>query len=61
MVFRGNVVRGNVVRGNVVRGNVVRGTNIVPDFSWSKHTKTGKNIPNDYKLYQTAINYTRWP
>jgi hypothetical protein len=20
-----------------------------------------KNIPNDHKLYQTAINYTKWP
>jgi hypothetical protein len=28
----------------------------LPDFSWSKHTKTGKNIPNYYKLYQIAWN-----
>jgi hypothetical protein len=20
-----------------------------------------KNIPNDHKLYQTTINYTKWP
>jgi hypothetical protein len=29
----------------------------LPDFSWSKHTKNVKNIPNDHKLYQKAINY----
>jgi hypothetical protein len=33
----------------------------LPDFSWSKHTKMGKNITNDHKLYQTAINFTKWP
>jgi hypothetical protein len=21
----------------------------------------GGNVPNDYKLYQKAINYTKWP
>jgi hypothetical protein len=26
----------------------------LPDFSWRKHTKWGK-------IYQTAINYTKWP
>jgi hypothetical protein len=25
------------------------------------YQKTGKYIPNDRKLYQTAINYTKWP
>jgi hypothetical protein len=30
----------------------------LPDFSWSKHTELGKNIPNNHKLHQTAINYT---
>jgi hypothetical protein len=30
-------------------------------FAWSKHTKMGKNLPNNYKLYQTAITYTKWP
>jgi hypothetical protein len=33
----------------------------LPDFSWSKHTKTGKYVPNDHKLYQTAIKYAKWP
>jgi hypothetical protein len=35
----------------------------LPDFSWSKHTKTGKiykkrpqTIPNGQKLYQIAVN-----
>jgi hypothetical protein len=31
----------------------------LPDFSWSKHTNFGKNTPNDHKLYQTAMNYTK--
>jgi hypothetical protein len=25
-----------------------------------KLTKTGKNIPNDHKLYQTATKFTTW-
>jgi hypothetical protein len=25
-----------------------------------QHTKTGKNISNDYKGYQKAIRYTKW-
>jgi hypothetical protein len=29
----------------------------LPDFSWSEHTKTGKNIPNDLKLCQKAVTY----
>jgi hypothetical protein len=33
----------------------------LPDFSWSKHTyHNGKNIPNNYELYQTVINCTTW-
>jgi hypothetical protein len=26
-----------------------------------QHTKTGKNLPNDYKIYQMAIKYFQWP
>jgi hypothetical protein len=26
-----------------------------------QHTKTGKNIPNDNKIYQMAIKYFQWP
>jgi hypothetical protein len=34
----------------------------LPDFSWSKHAyQIEKNIPNDHKLFQMAINYTKWP
>jgi hypothetical protein len=33
----------------------------LPDFYWSKHTKTGKNITNDHKKYQLAIKYKKWP
>jgi hypothetical protein len=29
----------------------------VARFSWSKHTKFGKNIPNDHKLVQMVIKY----
>jgi hypothetical protein len=28
-------------------------------FSWSKQTKNGKNIQNDHKLYQKALNCTK--
>jgi hypothetical protein len=30
-------------------------------FFMVKHAKTGENIPNDYKLYQIAINYSKLP
>jgi hypothetical protein len=39
----------------------------LPDFSWSKKTKTGKftkwpqTITNGHKLYQMATKYTKWP
>jgi hypothetical protein len=26
-----------------------------------KYIKTGKNIPNDHKIYQMAIKYFKWP
>jgi hypothetical protein len=26
-----------------------------------QHTKTGKNIPNDHKIFQMAIKYFQWP
>jgi hypothetical protein len=38
--------------------NAVRRTNI-----WrttGHHTKAGNNIPNDHKLYQVVIKYTKW-
>jgi hypothetical protein len=31
----------------------------LPDFSWSKHTKTERNIPNDHKLCQKEVNFTK--
>jgi hypothetical protein len=33
----------------------------VARFFSVQHTKTGKNIPNDHKIYQKAIKYTIWP
>jgi hypothetical protein len=27
----------------------------------AQHTKTGKNIPDDHKLYEIVTKYTRWP
>jgi hypothetical protein len=33
----------------------------LPDFSWSKHNKTEKNIPDDHKLYLIAIKHTKGP
>jgi hypothetical protein len=32
----------------------------LPDLSWTKLTQTGKNIPDNNKLYQMATNYTKW-
>jgi hypothetical protein len=32
----------------------------LPDFL-DTITQKGENIPNDHKLYQTAINNTKWP
>jgi hypothetical protein len=26
-----------------------------------QNTKTGRNIPNDHKVYQMAIKYFKWP
>jgi hypothetical protein len=33
----------------------------LPDFSLYKNTKTGKNVPNDYEIYQMDVKYTTWP
>jgi hypothetical protein len=33
----------------------------LPDFSWSKISKWGKNIPNNHKIYQMAKKYFQWP
>jgi hypothetical protein len=33
----------------------------LPDFSWSKHTKSGENIPNDRYLNQMYLNNTKRP
>jgi hypothetical protein len=32
----------------------------LPDFL-VKHTKTRKNLPNDYKIYQMTVVFTKWP
>jgi hypothetical protein len=33
----------------------------VARFFLVQHTKTGKNIPNDYKIDQMTVKYTKWP
>jgi hypothetical protein len=33
----------------------------VARFFLVQYTKTGENIPNDYKIYQMAIRYSQWP
>jgi hypothetical protein len=33
----------------------------VARFFFVQNTKTGKNIPNDHKIYQMAIKYFLWP
>jgi hypothetical protein len=37
-----------------------RGIIRVARFFLVKHTKTGRNIPNDHKFHQKAINCTKW-
>jgi hypothetical protein len=31
----------------------------LPDFSWSKHTKTEINVPNARNLCRKTVNYTK--
>jgi hypothetical protein len=33
----------------------------VARFFLVQHTKTGKNLQNDQKIYQMAINFFQWP
>jgi hypothetical protein len=33
----------------------------VARFFLLRHTKTGGNRTDDHKIYEMAINYTRWP
>jgi hypothetical protein len=33
----------------------------VARFFMLQHTKTGKNVPNNQKIYQMAIKYAKWP
>jgi hypothetical protein len=33
---------------------------MVAGFFFFQTYQNGKNIPNDHKLYQTAINDTKW-
>jgi hypothetical protein len=33
----------------------------VTRFFLVQHTKTGKNIPNNHKLFQIDTKYTKWP
>jgi hypothetical protein len=33
----------------------------VARFVLVQTNQNGKNVPNDYKLYQTAKNHTKWP
>jgi hypothetical protein len=40
-----------------VDGSVSR----VARFFFVQHTKTGKNIPNNHKIYQIATKYTKLP
>jgi hypothetical protein len=35
-------------------------TSRVARFFLVQHTKTGKNIPNNHKIYQLATKYTKW-
>jgi hypothetical protein len=33
----------------------------LPDFSWYNVPKWGKTIPNNHKIYQITIKYTKRP
>jgi hypothetical protein len=33
----------------------------LPDFFLVKQTKPWENMPNDHKIYQMTIRYTKWP
>jgi hypothetical protein len=33
----------------------------LPDFSWYMILKTGKNVPNEHKMYQMVIKYPKRP
>jgi hypothetical protein len=33
----------------------------LPDFSWYNIPKGRENIPNDHKIYQMTIQYTKRP
>jgi hypothetical protein len=33
----------------------------VARFFLVQHTKTGKNVPNNHKIYQMATKHTKWP
>jgi hypothetical protein len=39
----------------------VGATTMVARFFLVQTYQNKKNIPNDHKLYQTAINHTKWP
>jgi hypothetical protein len=30
-------------------------------FSWYLIPKPDKNVPNEHKMYQTVIKYSKWP
>jgi hypothetical protein len=32
----------------------------VARFFLAQHTKTGNHVPNDHKMYQMAIKYSKW-
>jgi hypothetical protein len=33
----------------------------IATFFLSQYTQTGKNIPNNYEIYQKVVNYSKWP
>jgi hypothetical protein len=50
-------VRTYVIEILDIDGDMIQGCQIF----LGPNIPNGKNIPNDYKLYQTAINYIKWP
>jgi hypothetical protein len=46
---------------NSLAGVVLWGSARVARFNFVQDTKTAKNVPNEHKIYQVVINYSKCP
>jgi hypothetical protein len=61
-----NVARAAGDRTRNLLDSLFRRTTVAPnagllDFSWCYIPIRGENIPNDHKIFQKAIKYSKWP